>query len=178
MTMEALFNNVENAIAQYEQACEQEETLYDMMRDAENDMNRYSSQASSSEDASDQRAALEQMRAAALRYQQCQKCQNQLQQVQAAKSQALRYLQATRSELTNVITSIEDKLPKMDQSISTFEQMAANPFGSSAAAQLPQLRARRAEYQQNLNDAYTLVDRIDSALNGGGNSPQKVLRRR
>ena len=43
MTMEALFNNVENAIAQYEQACEQEETLYDMMRDAENDMNRYSS---------------------------------------------------------------------------------------------------------------------------------------
>lgn len=87
MTMEALFNNVENAIAQYEQACEQEETLYDMMRDAENDMNRYSSQASSSEDASDQRAALEQMRAAALRYQQCQ---NQLQQVQAAKSQALR----------------------------------------------------------------------------------------
>lgn len=175
MTMEALFNNVENAIAQYEQACEQEETLYDMMRDAENDMNRYSSQASSSEDASDQRAALEQMRAAALRYQQCQ---NQLQQVQAAKSQALRYLQATRSELTNVITSIEDKLPKMDQSISTFEQMAANPFGSSAAAQLPQLRARRAEYQQYLNDAYTLVDRIDSALNGGGNSPQKVLRRR
>ena len=155
MTMEALFNNVENAIAQYEQACEQEETLYDMMRDAENDMNRYSSQASSSEDASDQRAALEQMRAAALRYQQCQ---NQLQQVRAAKSQALRYLQATRSELTNVITSIEDKLPKMDQSISTFEQMAANPFGSSAAAQLPQLRARRAEYQQNLNDAYTLVD--------------------
>lgn len=154
MTMEALFNNVENAIAQYEQACEQEETLYDMMRDAENDMNRYSSQASSSEDASDQRAALEQMRAAALRYQQCQ---NQLQQVQAAKSQALRYLQATRSELTNVITSIEDKLPKMDQSISTFEQMAANPFGSSAAAQLPQLRARRAEYQQNLNDAYTLL---------------------
>lgn len=175
MTMEALFNNVENAISQYEQACEREEALYEMMRDAENDMNRYSSQASSSEDASDQRAALEQMRAAALRYQQCQ---NQLQQVQAAKSQALRYLQATRSELTNVITSIEDKLPKMDQSISTFEQMAANPFGSSAAAQLPQLRARRAEYQQNLNDAYTLVDRIDSALNGGGNSPQKVLRRR
>lgn len=158
MTMEALFNNVENAIAQYEQACEQEETLYDMMRDAENDMNRYSSQASSSEDASDQRAALEQMRAAALRYQQCQ---NQLQQVQAAKSQALRYLQATRSELTNVITSIEDKLPKMDQSISTFEQMAANPFGSSAAAQLPQLRARRAEYQQNLNDAYTFVSSGD-----------------
>ena len=76
MTMEALFNNVENAISQYEQACEQEETLYDMMRDAENDMNRYSSQASSSEEASDQRAALEQMRAAALRYQQYQ---NQLQ---------------------------------------------------------------------------------------------------
>ena len=144
MTMEALFNNVENAISQYEQACEQEETLYDMMRDAENDMNRYSSQASSSEEA----------------------------------SQAQRYLQATRSELTNVIKSIEEKLPKFDQSISTFEQMASNPFGSSAASQLPQLRARRAEYQQNLNDAYTLVDRIDSALNGGGNSPQLVLRRR
>lgn len=175
MTMEALFNNVENAISQYEHACEREETLYDMVRDAENDMNRYSSQASSSEGASDQRAALEQMRAAALRYQQYQ---NQLQQVQAAKAQALRYLQATRSELANVIKSIEEKLPKFDQSISTFEQMASNPFGSSASAQLPQLRARRAEYQQNLNDTYTLVDRIDSALNGGGNSPQRVLRRR
>lgn len=175
MTMEALFNNVENAISQYEQACEREEALYEMMRDAENDMNRYSSQASSSKEASDQRAALEQMKAAALRYQQYQ---NQLQQVQAAKAQALRYLQATRSELTNVIKSIEEKLQKFDQSISTFEQMASNPFGASASTQLPQLRARRAEYQQNLNDAYTLVDRIDSALNGGGNSPQRVLRRR
>ncbi len=175
MTMEALFNNVENAISQYEQACQQEEALYDMMRDAENDMNRYSSQASSSEDTSEQREALEQTKAAALRYQQCQ---NQLQQVQAAKAQALRYLQATRAELTNVITSIEEKLPKFDQSISTFEQMASNPFGSSAASQLPQLRARRAEYQQNLNDAYTLVDRIDSVLNGSGDSPQLVLRRR
>lgn len=175
MTMEALFNNVENAISQYEQACQQEEALYDMMRDAENGMNRYSSQASSSEEASDQRAALEQMRAAALRYQQCQ---NQLQQVQATKAQAQRYLQATRSELTNVIKSIEEKLPKFDQSISTFEQMASNPFGTSAASQLPQLRVTRAEYQKNLNDAYTLVDRIDSALNGGGNSPQLVLRRR
>lgn len=175
MTMEALFSNVENAISQYEQACQQEERLYDMMRDAENDMNRYNSQASSSEEASDQKAALEQMRAAALRYQQCQ---NQLQQVQNAKQQALRYLQATRSELTNVIKSIKEKLPKFDQSISTFEQMASNPFGSSASAQLPQLRAKRAEYQQNLNDAYTLVDRIDSVLNGNGNAPQKVLRRR
>lgn len=175
MTMEALFSNVENAISQYEQACKQEETLYEMMHDAENDMNRYSTQASSSEEASDQRVALEQMRAAALRYQQCQ---NQLQQVQAAKAQALRYLQATRSELTNVIKSIEEKLPKFDQSIRTLEQMASNPFGTSASAQLPQLRVRRAEYQQNLNDAYTLIDRIDSALNGGGNSPQRVLRRR
>lgn len=174
MTMEALFNNVENAISQYEQACQQEEALYDMMRDAENDMNRYSSQASS-EEASDQRAALEQMRAAALRYQQCQ---NQLQQVQAAKAQAQRYMLATRSELTNVIKSIEEKLPTFDQSISIFEQMQSNPFGSSAASQLPQLRARRTEYQQNLNDAYTLVDRIDSTLNGGGGSPQLVLRRR
>lgn len=175
MTMESLFNNVENAISQYEQACQQEESLYDMMRDAENDMNRYSSQASSSEEASEQRAALEQMKAAALRYQQCQ---NQLQQVQTAKNQAQRYLQATRSELTNVISSIEEKLPKFDQSISTFEQMASNPFGSSAASQLPQLRAKRAEYQQNLNDAYTLVDRIDSAIDDGGSSPRKVLRRR
>ena len=64
MTMDALFNNVENAISQYEQACEQEEMLYDMMREAENDMNRYSAQASSSEDASEQRAALEQTKAA------------------------------------------------------------------------------------------------------------------
>lgn len=175
MTMEALFNNVENAVTQYEQACQQEEALYDMIREAENDISRYSSQASSSEDASEQRAALEQMKAAALRLQQFQ---NQLQQVQSAKAQAMRYLQVTRSELTSVIKSIEDKLPKFDESISTFEQMASNPFGASAASQLPQLRARRAEYQQNLNDAYTLVDRIDSVLNGGGSSPQLILRRR
>ena len=114
------------------------------------------------------------MKAAALRYQQCQ---SQLGQVQAAKAQALSYLQSTRSELVNVVKSIEEKLPKLDQSISTFEQMASNPFGSSAAAQLPQLRARRAEYKQNLDDAYTLIDRIDSALNGSGYAPQKVLRR-
>lgn len=175
MTMEALFQNVENAISQYEQSCEQEELLYDMMRDAENDMNSYSSQASSTDEASEQKAALEQMKAAALRYQQYQ---NQLQQVQLAKTQALRYLQATKSELLNVIKSIEETLPKFDQSISMFEQMASNPFGTSASAQLPQLRARRAEYQQNLNNAYILVDRIDSALNGGGTSPQRVLRRR
>lgn len=175
MTMEALFNNVENAANQYEQACQQEEALYDMIKDAENDINRYSSQASSSEDASEQRAALEQMKASALRLQQYQ---NQLQQVQSAKAQAMRYLQATRSELANVIKSIEDKLPKFDESISTFEQITSTPFGASAALQLPQLRARRAEYQQNLNDAYTLIDRIDSVLNGGGNSPQLVLRRR
>ena len=131
MTMEALFNNVESAISQYEQACQQEEMLYEMMSNAENEMSRFSAQASSSEDASDQRAALEQMKAAALRYQQCQ---SQLGQVQAAKAQALSYLQSTRSELVNVVKSIEEKLPKLDQSISTFEQMASNPFGSSAAA--------------------------------------------
>lgn len=175
MTMDALFSNVENAANQYEQACQQEETLYDMIRDAENDISRYSSQASSSEDASEQRAALEQMKTSTLRLQQYQ---NQLQQVQNAKAQALRYLHATRSELTNVIKSIEGKLPKLDESISAFEQMASNPFGSSAASQIPQLRTRRAEYQQNLNDAYTLVDRIDSVLNGDGSSPQLVLRRR
>ncbi|MCM1104453.1 MAG: hypothetical protein NC409_10150 [Clostridium sp.] len=175
MTMEVLFNKVESAASQYEQACQQEEVLYDMIGDAENDINRYSSQASSSEDASEQRAALEQMNAAALRLQQYQ---NQLQQVQSAKAHALRYLQTARSELANVIKSIEDALTKIDGSISVFEQMASNPFGASAASQLPQLRARRAEYQQNLNDAYTLTDRIDSVLNGSGNSPQLVLRRR
>ena len=162
MTMEALFNNVENAISQYEQTCQQEEALYDMMSDAKTDMNRYSAQASSCEEASDQRAALEQMRAAELRYQQCQ---NQLQQVQAAKAQALRYLQATRSELTNVIRSIEEKLPKFDQSINTFEQMSATAFGQSAAQQLPRLKASRESYQKNLNDARILVNRIDSVFN-------------
>lgn len=174
MTMETLFNNVENAIFQYEHACQQEEQLYSLMSDAENDIDRYSSQASSSEEISDQRAALEQMKSAALRYQQYQ---NKLQQVQEAKSQALRYLQVTRSELINVIKSIEEKLPKFDQSIRTFEQMASNPFGTSAAAQLPQLRARRDEYQHNLNNAYTLVEKIDSALSGESNAPQKILRR-
>ena len=177
MTMEALFNNVENAISQYEQACAQEETLYDLMRDAERDLNYYSSQASSAsddEDNSAQRAALEQMREAALRLKQYQ---NQLQQVQAAKAQAQNYLISTRSELTNVVRTIEEKLPKFDQSISTFEQMASNPFGASATAQLPKLRATREEYQRNLNDAYSLIERIDSALNGSGTSPRRVLRR-
>lgn len=174
MTMEALSDNVESAISQYEQACQREAVLYDLIRDAENDMHRYSAQASASEETSKQKAALEQARAAALRYQQYQ---SQLQQVQLAKAQSLRYLQTTRAELANVIRSIEEKIPKFDQSISVFEQMAANPFGSSAAEQLPQLRARREEYQRNLNDAYALLDRIDSVLNGGS-APQKVLRRK
>lgn len=175
MTMEMLFNSVQNAISQYERACQQEGMLYEGMRDAEDDMNRYSAQASSAEEPSDQREALERMREAALRYQQYQ---NQLRQVQAAKQQALAYLQATRAELTNVIVSLEEKLPRLDQSISTFEQMASNPFGSSARAQVPQLRARRAEYQQNLNDAYSLVERIDSVVNGSGDAPALVLRQR
>ena len=174
MTMAELFNSVENAISQYEQACKQEEILYEMMRDAEYDMNRYSALASSAEDPSAQKAALEQMRAVALRY---QECQSKLQQVQSAKSQALQYLQATRGGLINVIKDIEEKLPKMDQSIDVFEQMASNSFGASAASQLPTLRQRRAEYQQNLNDAYILLDRIDSVLNGSGDSPHLVLRR-
>ena len=65
MTMDQLFNNVENAIAQYEQACQEEMTLYEMMQDAEREMNAYSAQASSSEDSSDQIAALQQVKAAA-----------------------------------------------------------------------------------------------------------------
>ena len=174
MTMDQLFANVDNAIEQYQQMCEQEQALYEMMQDAEREMNQYSSQASTSEDPSEQIAALERVKAAAQRYQQYQL---QLQQVQNAKAQALQYLQATRAELTNVISSIEAKLPKFDQSIRTFEQMASNPFGSSASAQLPQLKATREQYQRNLNDAYTLVDKIDSALNGGGNAPTRVLRR-
>ena len=176
MTMEELSQNIEYAISQYEQAKEQEESLYEMMQDAERDMSRYSAQASASsdDDPSSQRYALEQMRAAAIRYQQCQ---NQLQQVQNAKAKALQYLQSTRSELVNVITSIEEKLPKFDQSISTFAQMANNPFGASAGAQLPQLRAKREEYQRNLDYAYSLLDRIDSALNDGGDTKRLVLRR-
>lgn len=166
MTMEALSQNVENAIAQYERACEQEEELREKIETL-----RDSSQASFSEEYPNQREDLEEMRETALQY------QYQLQRVQAAKAQALEYLQSTRSELANVIKSLQEKLPKFDQSISAFEQMASNPFGSSAAAKLPQLRASRAEYQRNLNDAYTLVERIDSILNGGGNSPQRVLRK-
>lgn len=172
--MQELFSNVEHAIAQYEYACQQEEGLYDLMRDAERDMQIYNAQAASSEDGSAQMAALEKMRSAALQYKQYE---SQLQQVQNSKNQALGYLQATRMELLKVIKTIEEKLPKFDQSISVFEQMASNPFGSSASAQLPQLRATRAQYQQNLDEAYVLIDKIDGALNGGGNAPQKVLRR-
>ena len=174
MSMESLYNNVDRAIAQYEQACEQEAALYSMIQDAENEMSRYNAQASSAEDPSEERAALENMRDAAQRYQQYQE---QLQQAQNAKAHALNYLQATRAELTNVINTLEAKIPKVEQSISTFEQMAANPFGASAADQLPKLRVVLADYQQNLNDAYTLAGRIDSVLNGGGSAPQKVLRR-
>lgn len=175
MTMQELFNNVESAISQYEQAISQEEMIYQGISDAQSEMSYYSSVASSAEDASQQKAALQQMKSAALRLQQYQ---NQLQQVQNAKDQALRYLQATRAELVNVINSIENKLPKIDQSISTFQQMAGLSFGgSSASNQLGQLQAKRAEYQQYLNDAYSLTDRIDSALNGSGSQPRKVLRR-
>ena len=162
MTMDQLFANVDNAIEQYQQMCEQERTLYEMMQDAESEMNQYSSKASSSENASDQIAAQEHANDAAQRYHQYQK---QLQQVQNSKAQALGYLQATRAELENVIKTIQSKLPKIDQSISTFEQMASNPFGSSASTQLPKIRAIRDNYQKNLDDAYSLANRIDSVLN-------------
>lgn len=176
MTMEDLFNRVERAASQYEQACQQEETLYDMMQDAERDYSRYSSQASAAEDETAQNSAYVHIQEAQQRYQQCQA---KLQQVQNEKAQALRELQATRSGVTDAINSLEENIPKIDQSISTFEQMASLPFGGAGATEkLPQLRARRAEYQKNLNDLYTLADRIDSVLDGGGNSPTLVLRKR
>lgn len=176
MTMDDLYNRVENAIAKYEQACQQEETLYDMMEDAERDYSRYSSQMSSAEDSNAQSSAAQQMAAAQQRYVQCQ---NQLQQVQSIKAQALRELQATRSGIADAMQSLTQKLQQISQSIGTFEQMASLPFGGAAASEkLSFLQGRRQEYQQNLNDLGALADRIDSALNGGGNSPQKVLRRR
>lgn len=176
MTMEDLFNRVEMTASRYEQACQREEALYDMIRDAENNINRYGSQASLSEDTYEQKAALERMKAAALSL---QEHNNQLQQVQSEKAHALRELEATRAGVTDAINSLEEKIPRIEQSISSFEQMASLPFGGAVAMEkLSQQRARRAEYQQNLNHLYTLADRIDSVLNGGGSSPQLVLRRR
>lgn len=176
MTMNDLYNRVENVIAKYEQACQQEETLYDMMEDAERDYSRYSSQMSFSEDPNARSAVAEQMAVAQQRYIQCQ---SRLQQVQSVKSQALRELQATRSGITDAMQSLTQKLQQIAQSIGTFEQMASLPFGgASAADKLPFLKNRRQEYQQNLNDLGALVDRIDSVLNGDGDSPKLVLRRR
>lgn len=174
MSMNALYSNVDKAIAEYEQAQQQKDALYGLISDAENEMSRYNARALAAKDPAEERVALERMREAAQRY---QRYQEQLRQAEVAEEHAKRYLQATRSELDNVIRVIEDKLPKFDQSISAFEQIAANPFGGSAASQLPSLRATRDDYQQNLNDAYTLAERIDAALNGGGAAPQKVLRR-
>ena len=175
MTMDDLYNRVENAIAKYEQACQQEETLYEMMQDAERDYSRYSSQLSSAEDPNARSSAEQQMAAAQKLYIQCQ---SQLQQVQNNKAQALRELQATRSGINDAMQSLTQKLMQISQSIGTFEQMAALPFGGAAASEkLTFLRGRQQEYQQNLNDLGALADRIDSVLNGGGNSPQLVLRR-
>jgi len=163
VTIDDLCSRVEDALARYEQASQLEESLYDMISDAERDYYRYSSQASSAEDPNVQSRAAQ--------------YQSQLQQAQAAKAHALRELQAIRSGLTDAMESLSQKLVQLEQSIRTYEQMAALPFGGAAAAEkLNFFRGRRQEYQQNLNDLGALADRIDSAL-AGGNSPQKVLRR-
>lgn len=175
MTMEDLCNRVDNAIAKYEQACQQEEDLYDMMSAAERDYSRYSSQMSSAEDPNAQSYAAQQMAAAQQQYVQYQ---SQLQQVQSIKAQASRELQATRSGITDAMESLTQKLLQIRQSIGTFEQMASLPFGGATASEkLTFLRGRSQEYQQNLNELGALADKIDSALDGGGYSPQKVLRR-
>lgn len=175
MTMEELFNNVENAIHQYEQACQQEETLYSMMEDAERDYSHYSSQMSAAEDPNERNAAARQMAAAQQRYTQCQ---SQLQQVKINIDQTKRILQATKSGTADAMQNLTQKLMEISQSIGTFEQMASLPFGGAAAAEkLSFLQSRSQEYQQNLNDLGALADRIDSALNGSGTSPQRVLRR-
>lgn len=174
MTIDDLCSRVEDALARYEQASQLEESLYDMISDAERDYYRYSSQASSAEDPNAQSRAAQQAAAAQQQYVQYQ---SQLQQAQAAKAHALRELQAIRSGLTDAMESLSQKLVQLEQSIRTYEQMAALPFGGAAAAEkLSFFRGRRQEYQQNLNDLGALADRIDSAL-AGGNSPQKVLRR-
>jgi DNA mismatch repair ATPase MutS len=167
--MDELVNYVEKAISQYEQACNTEESLLQMIQDCDREISRLSSQASSSEEPSDQRQALEQMKAVA---QQMQDYQRQLQQAQNQKTQSQRYLTVTRLELLNVIQTIEEKLPQIEQSIGIFEQASSNTFGVNASAQLPKLREMREEHQQNLNAAYNLVERIDAMLNGGGTSPK------
>lgn len=175
MTMDDLFKRVEDAIARYEQACQQEEMLYEMISDAERDYSRYSSQMASAEDPNAQSYAAQQVAAAQRQYAQCQ---SQLQQVQSMKAHALRELQAIRSGVTDAMESLTQKLVQIRQSIGTFEQMASLPFGGAAASEkLITLRERSQEYQRNLNDLGALADKIDSAVEGGGNSPQKVLRR-
>lgn len=174
MTIEELVNNVESAISQYEQARDEEEILIQMVQDCERKMYSLSSQASSADELSDQKYALEQMKATV---QQLQNCQIRLQQMQNQKAQAQRYLTVTRAELLNVIRTIEEKLPKLDQSIGIFEKASLNMFGSNASSQLPGLRAVRDGHQQNLGIAYNLVERIDTILNGSGTPLQKVLRR-
>ena len=175
MTMNELYNRVENAITQYEQACQQEETLYSMMEDAQRDYSRYSSQMSTAEDPNERNSAARQMAAAQQRYTQCQ---SQLQQVKGNIDQTKRILQATKSGTADAMQSLTQKIMEISQSKSAFEQMASLPFGGAEAAEkLSYLQSRSQEYQQNLNDLGALADRIDSALNGGGTTRQKVLKR-
>lgn len=176
MTMDNLFAQVENAIAQLEQAKQTIETASEMRRQAEQRLYYLQAQASSSEDASDQLGVLEAMRSVAM---EIKGYDAQIQNAQAAQTQAQRYLIATQTELNKVVQSITEKLPAFDKSLEGLGQMASvSSFGSQAvSAQYQKLSNTRADYQKNLDDAYALLDRIDSALNGGGTSPRLVLRR-
>lgn len=174
MTWNQLKTGIESAISQYEKALQDEETIYNLMREAENEMDRCKARLAYTNESSERSALIQQMQTLSVNYQQYQ---ISLQQVLAAKAQAERYLQATRSELTKAIISIESTIAKIDQTISTYQTMASNPFGASAAAQLPTVQARRNAYQNDLNEAYALATRIDAVLNGGGSNLHKVRHR-
>lgn len=171
MSIGDLSYDVDYNISDYEEACKEEELLTELMNDALDDMRRYSSEASSSEDPDDKAYAAAKASEAEHQYHQCEV---KLNQVKVKKDKALQYLHATQSVLNDEIKVIEEKLPKYDQSILTFELMGSSQFGgSSATSQLSNLQAKRDEYQENLDQAYSLLNRIDSAINGGGHSPQR-----
>jgi len=173
--MDSLLSNVNNAINQYEQASSNVENYYSMATDAENEAYRYYQQAMSAEDPNERNNAMNRMNDAKARMLTYQRQYEQAQQVQ---EQARRYLEATRAELPNAINALEGKIANYEQSLSVFSQMSSMQFGGNAAAgQIATLQAKKQEHQNNLNMAYSMLERINAVLDGSGTQPYKVKTR-
>lgn len=137
MTLEELDNNIESAISEYQSLLVEETIAFDRMR-----------MAMESED----------MDARVYQY--------RIQAIREREAQVKSYLNSANSSLNNLTNDLERKETQLNASIPTFGEMAKTKFGSSANEKVAELQSMLNECVGQRKYAYTLIDRIDSALNG------------